>query len=69
MTELIHKMNNNALKYKKRDRDFIKNIIEHSKRQNDESHSSFELTRLLQEEIFRKFLTYTAIKSKIMLIN
>ena len=62
-------MNNNALKYKKKDRDFIKNIIKHSKKQNDENYLSFELTKLSQEEIFREFLTCTTIKSKIMLIK
>ena len=67
LTELIYKMNNNALKYKKRDRDFIKNIIEHSKKQNDENHLNFEFMRFLQEEIFREFLACTMIKSKIML--
>ena len=69
LTKLIHKMNNNALKYKKKDRDFIKNIIEHSKKQNDESYSNFKLTRLSREEIFREFLTCTTIKSKIVLIK
>ena len=60
-------MNNNALKYKKRNRNFIKNIIEHSKKQNNESYLSFELTKYLRGEIFRKFLICTTINSKIML--
>ena len=34
-------MNNNALKYKKKDRDFVKEIIEQSKKQNDENDLNF----------------------------
>ena len=67
LTKLIYKMNNNILKYKKRDRDFIKHIVKHSKKQNDENHSSFELTKFSREEIFRKFLICTTIKNKIIL--
>ena len=35
-------MNNNALKYKKKDRNFVKEIIEQSKKQNDEKDSDFD---------------------------
>ena len=62
-------MNNNALKYKKKNRNFIKNIIKHLKKQNNKSHSSFEFTKLSREEIFYKFLTCTTIENQIMLIK
>ena len=42
LTELIHKINNNALKNKKRNWDFVKNIIEQSKKKNDESDLNFD---------------------------
>ena len=42
LTKLTYKMNNNVLKYKKKDRDFVKEIIEQSKKQIDESDLNFD---------------------------
>ena len=35
-------MNNNALKYKKKDRNFVKEIIEQSKKKNNENDLNFD---------------------------
>ena len=67
LIELIYKINNNALKYKKKDRNFVKEIIEQSKKQNDENNSNFDYWKYSQEKIFREFSICTTFKNKIML--
>ena len=67
LTKLIHKMNNNALKYKKKNRNFVKEIIEQSKKQNDESDLNFDHWKHSREKMFRELSTCTTFKDKIML--
>ena len=67
LIKLIYKMNNNALKYKKKDRNFVKEIIEQSKKQNDENDSNFNHWKHSREKMFRELLTCTTFESKIML--
>ena len=67
LTELIYKMNNNALKYKKRGQDSVKKIIEQSKKQNDENDSNFDHWKHSREKMFRELSTCTTFKNKIVL--
>ena len=67
LTKLTHKINNNTLKYKKKDRDFVKEIIEQSKKQNDENDLNFNHWKHSREEMFREFSTCTTFENKIML--
>ena len=67
LTELAHKVNNNALRYKKRGRDSAKEIIEQSKRQDGGSDSSSDHWGHSREGMFRELSACTAFGGKIVL--
>ena len=67
LTELIYKVNNNALKYKKKNWNFVKEIIEQSKKQNNKNDSNFDHWKHSREEMFREFSICTTFENKIVL--